>query len=87
MEWDPFSIPLLTEVSGTVKFEDTIVGATISEQTDAVTGLTQRVAIESKDPSLQPILHQWALDQGLPVTSSQCGACEKFYPPNEPAGG
>ncbi len=54
IEWDPFSIPLLTEVAGTVKFEDMIVGATISEQTDTVTGLTQRVVMESKDPSLQP---------------------------------
>ncbi|MDD0854907.1 DNA-directed RNA polymerase subunit beta' [Halobacteriovorax sp. GB3] len=54
LEWDPFSMPLLTEVQGFVKFEDLVVGATISEQTDAVTGLTQRVVIETKDPSLQP---------------------------------
>ncbi|PIK14188.1 DNA-directed RNA polymerase subunit beta' [Halobacteriovorax sp. JY17] len=56
IEWDPFAIPVLTEVKGTVKYEDIIAGATINEQTDAVTGLTQKVVVESKDPSLQPRL-------------------------------
>ena len=54
IEWDPFSIPILTEVKGKVKFEDITVGQTITEASDSVTGLTSRVVIESKDPSLQP---------------------------------
>ncbi len=54
LEWDPFAIPTLTEVAGTVKYEDIIVGSTISEQVDAVTGLSHRVVIENKNPSLQP---------------------------------
>ena len=54
IEWDPFAIPLLGEVDGFIKFEDLIVGSTISEQVDAVTGLTHKVVIETKDPSLQP---------------------------------
>jgi DNA-directed RNA polymerase subunit beta' len=54
MEWDPFAIPIMTEVSGRVKFEDLIVGATVNEQVDAVTGLTHRLVVESKDPALQP---------------------------------
>jgi DNA-directed RNA polymerase subunit beta' len=54
LEWDPFSIPLITEVKGKVKFEDIVVGVTVTEQADAVTGLTTRVVTESKDPSLQP---------------------------------
>lgn len=54
LEWDPFAIPVLTEVSGTVKYEDLIVGSTVNEQVDAVTGLSHRVVIESKNPSLQP---------------------------------
>ena len=54
LEWDPFAIPVLTEVSGFVKFEDMIVGSTISEAIDSVTGLTQRTVTESKNPSLQP---------------------------------
>ena len=54
MEWDPFAIPIITEVSGTVKYEDLIVGSTINEQIDAVTGLTHKVVVESKDAALQP---------------------------------
>ena len=54
LEWDPFAIPILTEASGRVKYEDLIVGSTVNEQVDAVTGLTHKVVIESKDPSFQP---------------------------------
>ena len=54
IEWDPFSIPILAEVQGRAKYEDLIVGSTVLEQVDAVTGLTNRIVAESKDPSLQP---------------------------------
>lgn len=54
IEWDPFAIPQLCDVQGFAKFEDIIVGSTISEQVDAVTGLTHKVVIETKDPSVQP---------------------------------
>ncbi|MDC1174382.1 DNA-directed RNA polymerase subunit beta' [Bacteriovoracaceae bacterium] len=54
IEWDPFSIPILSESAGFVKFDDLIVGQTVTEQVDPVTGLTTRVVAESKDPSLQP---------------------------------
>ena len=54
IEWDPFSIPILSEVTGVVKFEDLIVGQTVTETLDPVTGLTNRIVSEAKDPSLQP---------------------------------
>jgi DNA-directed RNA polymerase subunit beta' len=54
LEWDPFAIPVLTEVSGFIKYEDLIVGSTVNEQVDAVTGLAHKVVTESKNPSLQP---------------------------------
>ena len=53
IEWDPFAIPLLAEVSGKVKFKDLIVGNTVSEQVDVVTGLTHKVVLESKDTGLR----------------------------------
>jgi len=53
IEWDPFAIPLLAEVSGVVKFKDLIVGNTVSEQVDVVTGLTHKVVLESKDTGLR----------------------------------
>jgi DNA-directed RNA polymerase subunit beta' len=54
LEWDPFANPILSEVSGTVKFGDIIEGATMREQVDEFTGLSSRVIIESKDPELRP---------------------------------
>jgi DNA-directed RNA polymerase subunit beta' len=66
LEWDPFAIPVMTEVSGTVKYEDLIVGSTVNEQVDAVTGLSHRVVIESKNPSLQPRIVV-VDDSGAPV--------------------
>ncbi len=45
-QWDPFTRPILTEVSGTVDFEDMIEGASVREQTDEVKGTTNRVIID-----------------------------------------
>jgi len=53
-EWDPYSIPVLTEVSGRVKFGDIIEGATMQEQVDEYTGLSRKVITESKDAELRP---------------------------------
>ena len=53
-EWDPYSIPVLTEVSGRVKFGDILEGLTMQEQVDEFTGLSRKVIVESKDPDLRP---------------------------------
>ncbi len=53
-EWDPFQTPILTDVRGTVKFGDILEGVTMQEQVDEFTGLSRKVIIESKDPSLRP---------------------------------
>jgi DNA-directed RNA polymerase subunit beta' len=45
-QWDPFTRPILTEVSGKVDFEDLIEGASVREQTDEVKGTTNRVIID-----------------------------------------
>ncbi|MCA3015381.1 MAG: DNA-directed RNA polymerase subunit beta' [Myxococcaceae bacterium] len=53
-EWEPFAMPLLSEVGGVVKFEDIIEGVTMNESTDEVTGMSRRTIIESKDPEARP---------------------------------
>jgi DNA-directed RNA polymerase subunit beta' len=53
-EWDPYAIPLMTEVAGVVKYGDVIEGVTMDEKLDEVTGLSRRVVIESRDPSARP---------------------------------
>ncbi|MCP4448905.1 MAG: DNA-directed RNA polymerase subunit beta' [Myxococcales bacterium] len=53
-EWDPFSMPIVTEVSGVVGFADIIEAVTMTEQLDEVTGLSRKVIMESKDPEARP---------------------------------
>jgi len=53
-EWDPFSIPILAEVDGTVKFGDIVEGKTMQEQVDETTGLSRKVIVEFKAADLRP---------------------------------
>ncbi len=46
--WDPHTHPVVTEVAGTLAFEDFIEGVTVQAQVDDVTGLTSRVVIDPK---------------------------------------
>jgi len=54
--WDPFTFAILTEVGGTVKFQDLKEGVTFDEETDQVTGLSHMVVKESPDEKKQPRL-------------------------------
>ncbi len=53
-EWDPYTTPILTEVSGVIKFGDVTEGVSMQEQVDEVTGLSRKVIIVSKDQNLRP---------------------------------
>ncbi len=52
-EWDPYTVPILTEVSGTIKFGD-INDKTMQEKVDERTGLSTRVIIDFRDPNVRP---------------------------------
>jgi DNA-directed RNA polymerase subunit beta' len=53
-EWDPYTIPILTEMSGVVKFGDVEEGKTMREQFDEVTGLSSKVIVAFKEGDLRP---------------------------------
>jgi DNA-directed RNA polymerase subunit beta' len=53
-EWDPYTVPMLTEVSGTVKFGDLLEGLTMEERVDERTGLSTKVIIDCKDLDKRP---------------------------------
>jgi DNA-directed RNA polymerase subunit beta' len=53
-EWDPYSIPIISEVDGIIKYGDIVEGKTIQEQVDEVTGLSRKVVVEHQDPNLRP---------------------------------
>jgi len=52
--WDPFTTPIISEVSGTIKFGDILVGKTMQEKVDPVTGKSSRTVIESKSGEERP---------------------------------
>ena len=45
-EWDPFTRPIITEVDGTIDFEDVVDGMSVNEVADEVTGITNRVVTD-----------------------------------------
>jgi DNA-directed RNA polymerase subunit beta' len=53
-EWDPFAMPIVSEVSGYVKYGDIVDGVTMQESLDEVTGLSRKTIIESKDADSRP---------------------------------
>jgi DNA-directed RNA polymerase subunit beta' len=55
-EWDPYTMPILTEVPGRVRFGDITEGVTMEEQLDQVTGLTTKVIIESRGADMRPCI-------------------------------
>jgi DNA-directed RNA polymerase subunit beta' len=59
-EWDPYTRPIMTEVAGTIGFEDLVEGASMSEQIDEATGIAKRLVIDwrmsPRSASLRPAL-------------------------------
>jgi DNA-directed RNA polymerase subunit beta' len=53
-EWDPYSNPIISEVSGKIAFQDIDEGLTMTEQIDAVTGFATKVITESKSADQKP---------------------------------
>ncbi len=51
--WDPYTIPIITEVKGVVHSEDMLQDVTVQEESNPITGITERVVIEHK-PEYHP---------------------------------
>jgi len=47
-EWDPYTLPIITESAGSVEYLDLIEGVTLVERVDEVTGLTSKVVVDYK---------------------------------------
>ncbi|MBF0384899.1 MAG: DNA-directed RNA polymerase subunit beta' [Candidatus Omnitrophica bacterium] len=46
--WDPYTIPIITEVKGLVNSEDLINDVTVQEEHNPITGIVERVVVEHK---------------------------------------
>ncbi len=53
VEWDPYSVPILTEVGGRIALGDITEGVTVKEEVDEITGLSQKVIIDYP-PNMRP---------------------------------
>jgi DNA-directed RNA polymerase subunit beta' len=53
-EWDPYTVPIITEVGGIVHYGDIAEGVTMEEQVDEVTGLSRKVVTEAKSADKRP---------------------------------
>ena len=45
-EWDPYTLPIIAEKSGTTKFVDLVSGIAVRDDTDDATGMTQKIVID-----------------------------------------
>jgi len=57
-EWDPFTVPIITEFEGIVEYADLMDGLSLSEQTDEATGISSKVVTnwrqQSRTAALKP---------------------------------
>ncbi|WP_417790746.1 DNA-directed RNA polymerase subunit beta' [Terasakiella pusilla] len=80
-EWDPHTLPVLTEVNGTVKYVDIVDGVSVADQTDEATGIASKVIVDWKSlpagSDLRP--HIAIVDEnGVPQNIST-GQDAKYY--------
>ncbi len=59
-EWDPYTRPILSEIAGSIGFEDLIEGASLTETIDEATGIAKRMVIDwrlnQRSASLKPAI-------------------------------
>ena len=51
VEWDPYTLPIISEVSGVVDYVDLVDGVSMREVTDEATGISNREVIDWKSQS------------------------------------
>ena len=45
-EWDPYTLPIIAEKAGTMKFVDLYAGISVRDETDDATGMTQKIVTD-----------------------------------------
>jgi DNA-directed RNA polymerase subunit beta' len=79
-EWDPYTLPIITERAGQVEYLDLIEGITLVERMDEVTGLTSKVVVDykqvAKGVDLRPRLQ---LKQGNEVVKLPNGTDARYF--------
>ena len=83
-EWDPFTLPIITERAGVVEYADLIEGITLMDRQDDVTGLSFKEVVEYKAPGKAADLRPRLLlkdEQGAVVRRVNGTEAISFLPP------
>ncbi len=84
VEWDPFTIPILTDVSGRLKFGDISAGKTMQERLDPVTGKSSKVIVAIGDPDVRPrISIKDSKGKTIQLSSDSAGAAGRYFLPTD----
>lgn len=83
--WDPHTHPVISEVSGRLKFIDLIEGLTMNRQTDELTGLSNIVVTDAKQRSslgrdMRPMV-KLVSDDGEEIFLAGTNAVAQYYLP------
>ncbi len=82
-EWDPYTIPIITEKTGRISFQDLVDGISVRDVTDEATGITNKVIVESrqsaKGAELRPRIH--LLDENGATLNLSNGLEARYYLP------
>jgi DNA-directed RNA polymerase subunit beta' len=82
-DWDPYTIPIITEKSGHIKFRDMMENITIREVVNEVTGISNKVIIDHKSQARSRDLQPRVLltnEAGEPLTLAN-GLEARYYLP------
>jgi DNA-directed RNA polymerase subunit beta' len=73
-EWDPYTLPIIAEKAGMVRFVDLVSGISVRDETDDATGMTQKIVTDwrsaPKGSDLKPEVILVG-DDGEPVRNEQ----------------
>ncbi|HQT83785.1 MULTISPECIES: DNA-directed RNA polymerase subunit beta' [Acidiphilium] len=84
-EWDPYTLPIITERGGVVEFADLLEGVTLVERVDDVTGLTSKVVVDYKQSAKGADLRPRLLlkdEKGEIVRLANGAEARSFLPPD-----
>ncbi len=82
-EWDPFSMPIICDINGKVKFEDIIEGKSLKTQKTEDTGYERRVIVETPDLDLKPRISFRNMKTGKELKRADDRIHPGFYLPNK----
>ncbi|MCL2469314.1 MAG: DNA-directed RNA polymerase subunit beta' [Alphaproteobacteria bacterium] len=82
-EWDPYTLPIITEREGTVKYADLIEGLSVREVMDEATGISSKKVIDFRQQSRGTDLRPRIIltnDKGEPIQLSSGMEARYFLP-------